>query len=520
MLWAAANLLAGGPITGGLPQQTMSVTNVPSVTMAAGVSVTNNVAVSQSVFISALNSTTNAIAGGGTWTGSTESTALAGTSGNGVAGIQINIECDKDATVYVEQSQDGVTWGISDRFKYFASDGGASWTVQATASYFRCKIVNRSSSATTLLKFQTALCPIVEALPRSLDRNGELKIGLKPYLYKVACDEYMQKSAFAVEGFATNVGTTITDIWESTNTTLQAYVFPAAAMQMSVRSSSANDSGATNRASTVTIASATNLVDSTQDFTASTAVAVGDLVLCDTSECFGYVTAVTTTNLVIGGGFSDGRVPAAGGTYRTVSKAGGGSGVQVLSGEFLDGNYQSREGYLVMNGTNFVDTSQTNALRVNQVYAILVGSGGFAAGNIVVSDKATRAIDYAVIRPTYNVSHQAVYTVPALDRGGKTVTRALITHWNGSCLRAGLSGANAYQAVGSLRLVATSQDKIWMPGVFVLKATTTTQGYFDYQFTVPIVLAPKTDIKVRAVSDAAGSTFNARFAGYHEYALP
>lgn len=132
---------------------------------SAGLSVASR----QDVIASTLNSSTDNISASSTWTGSSETTL-------GVAGIQINIKTDQNCTVYVDQSTDGTNWDITDEYEYLYSLGGASWTVQATASYFRVRVKNLSTTtATSYFRFQTALCPVVEALPRSLDNHGHLK---------------------------------------------------------------------------------------------------------------------------------------------------------------------------------------------------------------------------------------------------------------------------------------------------------------------------------------------------------
>jgi hypothetical protein len=69
-------------------------------------------------------------------------------------------------------------WDIKDSFNYYTGSGGASWTTQATASYFRVRLVNVGSSPTTFIRLQAALCPIVEAVPRALSANGNLKVGV------------------------------------------------------------------------------------------------------------------------------------------------------------------------------------------------------------------------------------------------------------------------------------------------------------------------------------------------------
>lgn len=128
----------------------------------------------QDVVVSTLNSTTDPITTVTPYTGSLEATL-------GVAGIQVNIRMDQNATVYVDQFQDlSLNGQITDEYKYYAKKNnaavGASWTIQATASYYRVRVKNDGTATASTVFLQTILCPVVEALPRSLDENGAVKV--------------------------------------------------------------------------------------------------------------------------------------------------------------------------------------------------------------------------------------------------------------------------------------------------------------------------------------------------------
>ena len=118
------------------------------------------------------SSVTNLIAGGN-FTGAIESTL-------GVAGIKVSLFTDQNCIVYVEQSQDTTpNWDIPDSYNYYASTSFGI-TVQAVSSYVRVRVVNSNAlTATTSFRLQTVLCPIVEALPRTLDSDGNLKVAIK-----------------------------------------------------------------------------------------------------------------------------------------------------------------------------------------------------------------------------------------------------------------------------------------------------------------------------------------------------
>jgi hypothetical protein len=71
------------------------------------------------------------------------------------------------------------TWDITDTFNYYTRGGvGNSWTVQATAAYLRIRIKNVGAVTTTFIRLFTALCPVVDAVPRSLCDQGFFKTGI------------------------------------------------------------------------------------------------------------------------------------------------------------------------------------------------------------------------------------------------------------------------------------------------------------------------------------------------------
>lgn len=138
--------------------------------------ITNPVPIDQHVVVDNLNSLTVAPGGsnlavGASWEGS-------GTNTLGVVGIQVSLKTDQNMTVYVYQSPDGTNWDIVDSYNYYASINNFGVTVQAVNSYVKVKITNTGGATTTYIRLQTVLCPIVEALPRSLDENGHLSTSI------------------------------------------------------------------------------------------------------------------------------------------------------------------------------------------------------------------------------------------------------------------------------------------------------------------------------------------------------
>lgn len=131
----------------------------------------------QTVVADANNSSTTNLSG-------TNSYTFTGTSSStlGIAGIQVSLFANKNCIIKVQQSPDTTpNWDLTDTY-YYTANSNFGVTVQAISSYVRV-VVTTMSETTTTFRLQTALCPIVEAVPRSLDANGNLKVALQQDLY-------------------------------------------------------------------------------------------------------------------------------------------------------------------------------------------------------------------------------------------------------------------------------------------------------------------------------------------------
>lgn len=96
-----------------------------------------------------------------------------------VAGLQITVLANQRCQLYVYQSIAGVTDNVVDEFDVY-SGVGFSTTVQATSAFFRVRVKNLGASNATIT-VDSVLCPIVEALPRSLDEYGNLRAGVRDF---------------------------------------------------------------------------------------------------------------------------------------------------------------------------------------------------------------------------------------------------------------------------------------------------------------------------------------------------
>lgn len=133
-----------------------------------------SLSITQNVVVDAANSLTvppaAAITAGSTW-----NSAGAGTSTLGIVGIQVSIWANQNCTIYVDQSPDGTNWDCTDVIDYWSAGAGNGWTIQAINSYVRVRVKNIGTASATAVRLQTCLCPVVEAVPRSLDRDGNFR---------------------------------------------------------------------------------------------------------------------------------------------------------------------------------------------------------------------------------------------------------------------------------------------------------------------------------------------------------
>lgn len=217
-------------------------------------------------------------------------------------------------------------------------------------------------------------------------------------------------------GYNPNITTTEEDIWSAGGT----YVFPTAEMQMEAVSGSATDAGTVikgdatgDTVSADADSTLTLLEDDDVDFTAVTAVEVGDCVIIDphgTDPAFGYITVVAQHTLTIGAGISNGKTMASK-PYAVIDRSAS-TGAQVVGFTYLDDTYVQHGEFVVLNGTTPVNTVNTDIFRVNSFTVVATGTECKAVGDLGISDTAG-AVEYSHITAGYTTSRQLVFTVPA-----------------------------------------------------------------------------------------------------------
>jgi len=238
--------------------------------------------------------------------------------------------------------------------------------------------------------------------------SNKMRVASTPYGYDVAEGNIADHEAFGIIGYTPVMTTVRSDIWSAAG----AYVWPAAEMQMELHSSeNTNDIATVIKSGTASGGSTTTLIDVAKDFTAATAVAVGDCVILDGTDEWGYVTSLTgTTQLNIAGGFSEGG-SASGQAYRVVDYSST-SGAHVVLLDYLDDAFAEHRELIICNGTSDTNTTATDIYRIQGIHVVAAGSGNAPSGNLSIRE-TDAAPTYGYITAGYTESRAIIYTVPA-----------------------------------------------------------------------------------------------------------
>ena len=247
--------------------------------------------------------------------------------------------------------------------------------------------------------------------------DGKVRISSMPYAYDIAEGNVPNHKAWSLFGYTPALGVNESDLWSAAG----VYVFPAAAQQMEVVSSdNAQDIGTVikgdatgNTVQSDPDGTTTTLTDADVDFTAATAVAVGDLVILDphgASPSFGFVTGVAAHVLTVAGGFVKGDSGAS--RYYAVIDESAHTGALAVGIRYLNADYAQRGEIVVLNGTTPVDTVGVGLLRINDMRVIGTGSNNAAVGNISLRNTAG-TVTYSHISLGYNIARDGFFTVPS-----------------------------------------------------------------------------------------------------------
>lgn len=270
--------------------------------------------------------------------------------------------------------------------------------------------------------------------------------------------------------------------------------------QLEVLSSSANDVGTLLSSGTATGGSDTTLIDSGATFVTDT-VAVGHIILNDTNQSHGAVIEVTSETTLTVARFDKESLFSAsvsvGDSYR-VAKAGS-TGLAVVELFYLlDSDFDNETGeFIILNGTNGVDTIGTDYIRCSRVQGIIAGSNKSNIGTITVRQKVTTANVYGVMPIGYNETMIACYTIPKLFEGH-------MSFWKPS-----LSAKKT--AFSIVRLIVRHRGEVFRI-VEETAVTATGSSAEPRPYQIPKnQLSGGTDIKVMADTDTNDTAVSAQF---------
>jgi len=198
-------------------------------------------------------------------------------------------------------------------------------------------------------------------------------------------------------------------------------------------------------------------------------------------------------------------IPAAAGERLTLvssSTADNGStatGVLTVRIEYLDANGAEQTEDVVVNGTTIASTLATNILFVNDFYALTAGSGGVAAGNIILYKFGAASTIYNMIAAGGNKSLVINRRVPA----GKTL---YVTGW--TCVSA-ISKDTSFR----LRSNCTPDGSTTVGGFLFKRSALIRDASLSEIINPPIKIPSGAIVKVSAWATGAGGVGSASFNG-------
>lgn len=323
-----------------------------------------------------------------------------------------------------------------------------------------------------------------------------------PYLYDIVEGNITNHTPFSKLGYTPSIGTGVnTDIWGYAHTQ-PVYLFPTVAQQMEILSTNnTDDIGTSIKTGTSTGGSLTTLIDTSANFTAATAVAIGDVVLLDkagTSPEFGYVTAVTSaTQLTLSGGFSRG----GSGSLRSyiVLDNSATAGAHAVEINYLDGSYVEKREIIILNGTTQVTTVNLDLYRINTFRIIAAGTNRVPTGNISIRNLTNTPV-YSYIPSGFTRARNAMFTVPL----GKTIY--ITTYIAGYATTGVILDASKEFARITPRANMDPTTGFQTGGIFYPSADIITQNVsVPIELSMPFKLIQKTDVKLSAIATATGA---------------
>jgi len=184
----------------------------------------------------------------------------------------------------------------------------------------------------------------------------------------------------------------------------------------------------------------------------------------------------------------------------------GSTGIEIVRLHYLDTAWAQQTEDISMNGAGTVSTTATDILRVQYMEAVDVGSGGVAAGAIILTEDGGVVSTYLQIATGGTQSQNGYYYVPA---GRKLYLSALYP----AVLAAMAEETQLHLGIQRLADAnAANVDAIYIEDSIEFGVTENVAAPALY-FNPPIIVGPKCRVRMRALASAVNQTLSCQMRG-------
>jgi hypothetical protein len=180
-----------------------------------------------------------------------------------------------------------------------------------------------------------------------------------------------------------------------------------------------------------------------------------------------------------------------------------GTGIHAVTIYYLDASFVAKSTDVTLNGTGVVATTPTDLYRIQSMRAKTVGTGGGAAGTIVLRG-LTGGATYSSIEVGQNRSRQAIWTVPAL-------TTLYITSITVGAIGLSTTGAT-FAILAKYDHLAAEEKAFWITHAEIMAGI----GGFFRPFEIPLRIPAGIDVKVRCTASANNTAVSCGLRGWYE----
>lgn len=323
--------------------------------------------------------------------------------------------------------------------------------------------------------------------------EGKPRVSSTPYLYDISEGHISGHERWERIGYSTVVGTATKDIWSYSDNIINV---PTTSTAMEVYTNNAQDLGTIIRGPLTSDpgGDSTTLVDISENFTAATAVSIGDLIILDKSGAspeYGFITGVSATSLTIGNGFSR-KGSGANRNYYIIRNAST-TGAHAVLIKYLTTSFAEKCEIVILGGNaTGVDLINTDVYRINSFTVISTGSNGSPLGAIQIQNANGTPPIYNYISAGYTVARNSMFTVPL----NKLLYIVQFT--------AGYA-TTANQVQNSRIILRATQDNLFKTNTFQpLAELLCVNDTIPIEMIIPIKITSGVDIKCTAVPTANG----------------